>query len=76
MKYAVIKSVNGTFAIATEGHTTPEQAIISWHDVCKNHHNAQDVVRATILIVDENLDPLDGGKYKETIVHPAQTPAE
>lgn len=69
MKYAVIKSVNGTFGIVTEGHTTPEQAIISWHDVCKNHHNAQDVVRATISIVDENLDPLDGGKYKETIVH-------
>ena len=29
MMYAVIKSVNGTFAIVTEGHTTPEQAIIS-----------------------------------------------
>lgn len=48
MKYAAIKSVNGTFAIVTEGHTTPEQAIISWHDVCKNHHNATVLVKLSV----------------------------
>ena len=69
MNYAVTKCVNGNFSIATEGHTTKKQAIISWHDVCKNHHNAPDVITATIVIVDENFDAIDGGKYKETIVH-------
>ena len=69
MKYAVIKVVNGNYAIASEGHTTPQAAIISWHEVCKTHWNAQDVISATISIVDENLDPYEGGRYKEHITH-------
>jgi len=69
MNYAIIRQVNGNFFVEGEGFTTPDSAILAWHDVCKANRAAQDVARATISIVDENLDPLDGGKYKETIVH-------
>lgn len=70
MKYAIVRQVNGNFFIENEGFTTPDSAILAWYDVCKANRAAQDVERATISIVDENFDPIDGGKYKETIVHP------
>lgn len=75
MNYAIIRQVNGNFFVEGEGFTTPESAILAWYDVCKANRAAQDVAKATIVIVDENLDPIYGGKYKETIVH-AQNQSE
>jgi len=69
MKYAVLICSNGNFIVSTEGHTTKESAIISYHDKCKIYHSAEDVITATIVVVDENMDPIDGGRYKEFISH-------
>ena len=68
MKYSVVKSVNGNFAIATE-HSDLQSAIVAYHNLCMTHWNAPDVLDATITIVDENLDTVTG--YKEHIHHDA-----
>jgi hypothetical protein len=67
MKYAVIKVINGAYAIHSEGWTDLEEAIINWHGCCSTLHNAQDVETACVIIADENLDVAQG--YKEFIDH-------
>ena len=77
MKYAIIKVVNGNYAIAEEGIATIAQAKSRFHGLCQTHWNAQDVITAEIMIVDENLDCVEG--YKEFIQHepqPAPEPEE
>ena len=66
MKYTVTKVVNGNYAIVSE-HSTAQAAIVAFHDQCKIHWNAPDVLDATIAILDENLDAYNG--YKEHIMH-------
>lgn len=68
---AVIKCINGNFFIHSEGITNIESAIVQYHDLCKTLWNAQDVITATVQIVDENLGLVDN--YRETIHHTAQT---
>lgn len=67
MKYAIIKVVNGTFSIHAEGITDINTAIVQFHGVCQTLWNAQDVVSATVEIVDEKLSYVDS--YKEFIRH-------
>lgn len=67
MKYAVIKCVNGSYAIASEGWTDLTKAKVNYHSLCQTHWNASDVTTAAIMIVDENLDCVEG--YKEFITH-------
>lgn len=66
MKYCVVKMVNSNPAIVSE-HSDEQSAIVKFHDVCKTHWNAADVLEATIAILDENLDAYNG--YKEHIHH-------
>ena len=66
MKYSVAKVVNGNYAIASE-HGDAQSAIMEWHNQCRIHWNAPDVLDATIAILDENLDAYQG--YKEHIHH-------
>ena len=66
MKFAVIKVVNGNFAIVSE-HSDVQSAKVKFHDLCKTHWNSKDVVTATICIMDEMLIPVEG--YKEYISH-------
>ena len=66
MKLFVIKMVNGNPAIVSE-HTDEQSALVKFHDTCKTHWNAPDVLNATIAILDENLDAYKG--YKEVVVH-------
>lgn len=74
MKYAVIKVVNGNYEVYSEGFTTPESAKVSFHELCQILWNAPDVITASVAIVDENLDVLDGENgYKEFIKHDAPT---
>ncbi len=68
MKYSVVKVVNNNFAIVSE-HGDIRSAIVQFHDQCKIHWNAPDVLDATISILDENLDAYQG--YKEHIHHDA-----
>ena len=71
MKYAVLKCVNGTFAIATEHGENLDGAKNSWDSLCITHRNAPDVIDATISIIDENNNIV--GKYTEFIHHEPQS---
>lgn len=66
MKYAVIKIVNGNFAIVSE-HSDKDLAKVKYHDTCKNLWNAQDVIKAQVMIMDEDGGILYG--YSEHITH-------
>lgn len=67
MNFAVIKVVNGTFSIAAEGFTDVNEAKVNYHGLCQSLWNASDVHTACVMIVDENLDIVQG--YKEFIYH-------
>lgn len=75
MKYSVVKVVNHNFAIVSE-HGDIQSAIVQFHDQCKIHWNAPDVLDATIAILDENLDTYQGSRYKEHIHHDAEETTE
>lgn len=67
MKYAVIKVINGTYSIHAEGLQTVEAAKVAYHGVCQTLWNALDVLTASVAIVDEQMDIVEG--YKEFIHH-------
>lgn len=67
MKYAIVKSINGNYFIDSEGFTDVDKAKVKFHGVCQTLWNASDVVTASVAIVDENLDVVQG--YKEFISH-------
>lgn len=73
MKYAIVKVVNGAYAIHAEGITEVSTAKVNFHGLCQTLWNAPDVLSASVAIVDENLDAVEG--YKEYISHePAPAP--
>ena len=67
MKYAIIKVINGNYSIHAEGITSLASAKTNFHGLCQTLWNAPDVISATVVIVDENLDCVEG--YKEFITH-------
>ena len=67
MKYAIITCINGNYAIQSEGYTTTEAAKVTYFGLCQSLWNAPDVVSAYVMIVDEQLDCVEG--YKEFIHH-------
>lgn len=69
MKYAVIQCSNGNFSVVSEWSDL-NKAIVNFHSVCMNLWNAQDVVTASVTIVDENLVAFE--KYREIISHPVE----
>lgn len=71
MKYAIIKVVNGSYSIHAENITAIESAKVQFHGVCQTLWNATDVATATVMIIDENLDAVEG--YIEYIHHEATT---
>lgn len=71
MKYAIIKVVNGSYSIHAEGFTDLATAKVQYHGLCQTLWNAPDVITATVKIVDEELNYIDG--YKEFIHHEATT---
>ena len=70
MKYAIVKVINGNYFIHSEGITSIESAKTQFHGLCQTLWNAPDVLSATVKIVDENLDCVEG--YKEFITHTPQ----
>ena len=77
MKYAIIKTINGNNFIHAEGITDVNNAKVTYHGLCQTLWNAPDVITATVMIVDEQLDCVEG--YKEFIHHepqPEPKPAE
>ena len=67
MKYAIIKVINGNYAVHAEGITDLNNAKTQFHGLCQTLWNATDVQTACVMIVDENLDTVQG--YKEFISH-------
>ena len=68
--YAIIKCVNGSYAVYSEGITALEAAKTQFHGLCQTLWNAPDEITAHVPIVDEQLDAAEG--YKEYIHHEAQ----
>ena len=69
MKYAIIKCINGNYFIHAEGIADEDSAKAQFHGLCQTLWNAPDVITATVEIVDEKLNGLDAGNYKEFISH-------
>ena len=67
MKYAIIKTINGNYFIHAEGITNLDSAKTQFHGLCQTLWNAQDVLSATVMIVNEQLNCVDG--YREFIHH-------
>ncbi len=70
MKYAIVKVINGNYSIHAEGFTDINNAKVAFHGLCQTLWNAPDVTKATVKIVDENLDNAEG--YRDFITHPAE----
>lgn len=69
MKYAIIKVINGNYFVHAEGFTDLARAKINFHGLCQTLWNTPDVKTAYAMIVDEQLDCVEG--YKEFIHHEA-----
>lgn len=67
MKYAIVKVINGNYAIHSEGITELSNAKTQFHGLCQTLWNAPDVITAYVMIADEQLDAVEG--YKEYIHH-------
>ena len=70
MKYAILKCINGNYSVHAEGITSLESAKTQFHGLCQTLWNAPDVITATVIIADENMDVVEG--YKEFIHHEAE----
>ena len=69
MKLAIVKVINGNYFIHAEGITDVANAKKQFHGLCQTLWNAADVLNAYVMIVDEQLDCVEG--YKEFIHHEA-----
>ena len=69
MKFAIQKVVNGNFTIDSEWGENLTGAKIAFHGVCRTLWNEPTVITAFVMIVDEQLDCVEG--YKEFIHHEA-----
>ena len=71
MKLAVVDNVNGEFKVESEWNVpdapAAQGAIVAFHNRCMVLWNAPDVERATVKILDENLNLF--GDYEETVEH-------
>lgn len=74
MKYAIIKSSNGAISVDSE-FSELEKAKVRFHGVAQSLWNAEDVLTAKVMIVDEQLNCVED--YREYIHHepePEPTP--
>lgn len=67
MKYAIVKVINGNYFIHSEGITVLANAKTQFHGLCQTLWNEPSVISAYVMIVDEQLDCVEG--YKEFISH-------
>lgn len=67
MKYAIIKVINGNYFVHAEGITAIESAKTTYHGLCQTLWNAADVITSEVMIIDEQLNCVEG--YKEYIHH-------
>lgn len=68
MKYYVMHVSNGALQVdAITEHSTPEAALVNFHQRCATLWNEPSVIKATIKILDEQLDCYQG--HVEIITH-------
>jgi hypothetical protein len=73
MKYSIIKCINGAFSVDSE-HGELTQAKVRFHAICQTLWNAPDVLTGEVMIIDEQLNCVEG--YKEFIHHDPQSEPE
>lgn len=66
MKYAIIKCTDTNFAVYGE-YPTIEAAKVAWHSYCAALWNDPNTAKATVKIMDEQLDCVED--YREFIHH-------
>lgn len=72
--YYVIHVSNGALQIdSITEHSTPEAALVEFHGRCRALWNEPTVIKATVKILDEQLDCYQG--YSEIITHADATEA-
>lgn len=71
MKYAIIKSSNGAISVDSE-FSELEKAKVRFHGVAQTLWNAEDVLTAKVMIVDEQLNCVED--YREYIHHEQPEP--
>lgn len=71
MRYAIIQASNGDFLVASEHGENLEGAIVAFHSLCAALWNDKATNRATVKLVDENLNVVMG--MQESIGHEANT---
>lgn len=74
MKYALIQVSNGNFSVVSEYEDNKQGAFVGFHDRCRILWSAPDVITATVSVVDENLDVVEG--KREYITHETPEPNE
>lgn len=75
MKISVVSVINGNFKVEAEYQQSQLQgAIVFYHQKLATLWNAEDVERATVQILDENLNVVAG--KSETVIHPVIEPVE
>lgn len=68
MKYYVVHVSNGNLQIQSiTEHGTPEAALVEYHNRCKVLWSESSVIKATVKILDEQLDCYQG--HVEIITH-------
>ena len=67
--YALSQVSNGNFSIVSEHGENKQAAFVAFHDRCKILWNTADVISATVAVIDENQDVVEG--KKEYISHQA-----
>ena len=70
MNYCILKCINGNYFIHAEGITQLSSAKTQFHGLCQTLWNAADVLKAYVMIVDEQLNCVEG--YKEYIHHESE----
>lgn len=66
MKLFVVQNANGNMTIVSEWADNPNSAKQAFHNTCKNLWADKDTTKATVKILDEQLDTYEG--YVEHII--------
>lgn len=69
MNYAIIQASDGNFLVASAHGENLEAAIVAFHNLCAALWNDKATNRATVKLVDENLNVVMG--MQESIGHDA-----
>ena len=66
MKLFVVQNANSNMTIVSEWNDNPNGAKQAFHNTCKNLWADKDTIKATVKILDEQLDCYEG--YAESII--------